>query len=206
MSSRSLASLSLLVSVAAFAATVVLRDHRGTDILLDAGVYNVPFAVSIAVLLARARADAEQRTAFLLFALGIALFTAGNLISTIVWNDDPNPPYPSIADACWLAWYGLAFAGMIRMLRLRVPRMRLALVLDGLIVGLTVSSFASAFVFADVLRSAGGDLAQVVTNLAYPVADLVLLAVLAGTAVFAGSRIDRGMLTLAAGIKRTTQP
>ena len=200
MSSRSLAFLSLLVSVAAFAATVVLRDHRGTDILLDAGVYNVPFAVSIVVLLARARADAEQRTTFLLFALGIALFTAGNLISTIVWNDDPNPPYPSIADACWLAWYGLAFAGMIRMLRLRVPRMRLALVLDGLIVGLTVSSFVSAFVFADVLRSAGGDLAQVVTNLAYPVADLVLLAVLAGTAVFAGSRIDRGMLTLAAGI------
>ena len=200
MTARRLAFLSLFASVAAFAATVALRDHTGTSVVLDAGVYNVPFAVSIAVLLARARADPEQGASFRLLALGLGLFTAGNLVSTIVWNDDANPPYPSIADALWLSWYALAFAAIHKLVRVRVRRVQTALVLDSAIVGLTTSALASAFIFRDVLGQADGDFAQVATNLAYPIADLMLLALLAGTVLLTGLRVDRGMATMCGGI------
>ena len=200
MKSRPVAFFVLLASVAAFAATVVLRDRPGASMLLDAGVYNVPFAVSIAVLLARARADAEQRTSFRLLALGVCFFTAGNLISTIVWKDDPNRPQPSIADACWFAWYGCAFVAIVKLLRVRAGRIQAALVLDSAIVGLTASALASVFVLGDVVRASDGNVAQVATNLAYPIIDLMLLAVLAAALLLVGRRLDRGMAMFGAGV------
>ena len=36
---------------------------------------------------------------------GIISWTAADIVWTIVYADDPNAPYPSIADALWLVCY-----------------------------------------------------------------------------------------------------
>lgn len=72
--------------------------------------------------------------------------------------------------------------------------------LDGLIGTLTVGAFGGALVLPSIAAAAEGSTAAIVTNLAYPAADLLLIALLVGVFALCGWRPGRAWAFLAAGL------
>jgi len=72
--------------------------------------------------------------------------------------------------------------------------------LDGAVAGAGAAAACAAFAFHRVLIVAGGSAITVVTNLAYPVADLLLLALLVGGSTLIAGRHKAPWILMAAGI------
>src|SRR5688572_27205174 len=96
-------------------------------------LYNALLFAGAAFCLWRAVAVREERLAWTLMGLGIASWTAADIVWTVLYADDPNAPYPSLADALWLAWYPASYVVLILLVRARIACFRASLWLDGLI-------------------------------------------------------------------------
>jgi diguanylate cyclase (GGDEF)-like protein len=143
---------------------------------------------------------AVERLPWALFALGLALYAGGNIYWSVALADLDEAPYPSIADGLWLSFYPLAYVAIVMLARIRMPRLGVRLRLDGLIAALTVAAISAAVVFKAVRASTGGDEAAIVTNLAYPLADMVLFGLVAGVMAAGRKRLDRTWIVLGAGL------
>lgn len=98
-----------------------------------------------------------------------------------------SPSAPSLADGFYLAFYPLAYVGLVLIMRRQVRQMVPATWLDGLVAGLGAAAVLACFAFNTIVHSVGGDPMAVAVNLAYPVGDLLLLVlVVGGTATFPG--------------------
>jgi hypothetical protein len=148
----------------------------------------------------RAVATREERLPWALLAAGLALYAGGNLYWSFVLADLEDPPYPSIADGLWLSFYPLAYVAIVRLARARMPRLGIRLWLDGLIAALTVSALSAAVVFKAVRGSTGGDFWTVFTNLAYPIADMLLFGLVVGVMAAGRKRVDRTWAVLGLGL------
>ncbi len=96
---------------------------------------------------------------------------------------------PLLANVIYLCFYPLAYVGVMLLLQLNLREFSKEAWLDGLIAGLGAAAFSAVFLFHSVLQSAAGTTAVVATNLAYPIGDLLLLAiVIGGTTVLPGRR------------------
>jgi diguanylate cyclase (GGDEF)-like protein len=134
--------------------------------------------------------------------LAIVSWTAADILWTAVYADDPNAPYPSIADALWLAWYPASLVMLVLLVRSRLRDARASLWLDGLIGAVATASLAAALVYGTVIHEGGaGDLsAAVVTGLAYPVGDLLLLGMVVAIFGLSGWRPGPAWIVLGLGL------
>ncbi len=131
--------------------------------------------------LARGLAKGRLRWASVAVGSGLLAFGAGDTL----WNIETlggaaTPPIPSAADAFYLAFYPLVFVGMILLMRIEAKRLPLATHLDGVVAGLGAAAVTATFAFDPILHAIGGSPAEVATNLAYPIGDLILLALVVG--------------------------
>jgi hypothetical protein len=115
-------------------------------------------------------------------------------------RDDATVPFPSISDAFYLGFFPPAYVSFVLLLRARLGDVPRSLWLDGLIAGLTVSALGAALVFQAVLDSTEGSPLAVATNLAYPLGDLVLLALVIGFLGLTGWRLERAWIVIGAGL------
>ena len=148
----------------------------------------------------RAVAVGRERTAWALFALGLLLWGVGDLYYTVALWDLDEIPIPSPADVGYLALYPLAYAGVVLLFRSRVARLGLSLWVDGLIGALAVAALAATILFQAVVSATGGDPLSVATNLAYPLADLLLAAFVIGALAMTGWSLQSGWVWLGAGL------
>ena len=142
----------------------------------------------------------SERLAWALIGGGVLAWSFGEIYYTAVLWTDPAPPIPSPADAGYLLFPPLAFAGALVLLKARnrgVPR---RLWVDGLAAALGVAAVSAAIVFETALQYAEGAPLAVATSLAYPLVDLVLLGIAAGALAGTGWRLDRTWMLLAVGI------
>ena len=151
------------------------------------------------VCLWRGGPSAPNAVAWLLIGAGVLGWTFGELYYTAVLWDESSPPIPSPADAGYLAFPLLTFAGMLALLRSRA-RFSPALLVDGIATALAVAALSAAIVFQSALEYASGDPIAVSTSLAYPISDLFLLSVGVGALAGTGWRLDRTWALLAGGI------
>ncbi len=171
-----------------------LLDSRPMDTIYN-GVL-----VGAAVLCAmRAVARREERLAWSLIAVGLTLYAGGNIYWSWVLADLDEAPYPSVADGLWLSFYPFGYVAIVLLARARMPRLGVRLWLDGLIAALTVAALSAAIVFKAVRASTGGDAAAIWTNLAYPLADMVLMGLVVGVMAAGRRRLDRTWLVLGLG-------
>jgi diguanylate cyclase (GGDEF)-like protein/putative nucleotidyltransferase with HDIG domain len=124
----------------------------------------------------KGRASGPERWAWWFFALAMALWGTGALYFGLVPPDNTAAPAPYLADLFWLLFYLPAYAALYSLLRQRAGSARWSVWLDGLIGGLGVGGAGAALVFQAVLQNTEGTAVVTLTNLAYPIADLVLLA------------------------------
>jgi hypothetical protein len=135
--------------------------------------------------------------------IGAAMASAGlgNIYYSIFLIDKSPLPIPSIADGLWLAYYPLVFVAVVLLARSRIRGVGLGLSLDGLIAALGIAAVSSAVVVEAVLRSsAHASTAEVATNLAYPLCDLLILGLVVGALALSGWRFERMWVLLAGGI------
>ena len=163
---------------------------------LNAGIGVVPGIYCLGRGVARKR----ERPAWLLLGAGSTAWGLGGVYYLVAfWNAD-NVPFPSPADAGYLAVYPFAYAGLLLLLRSRLSGFRNTLWLDGVIGGLTVSAFATAIVYQQVMSHVGGSTAAVATNLAYPLGDALLIALVVLVFGLSGWRPGREWVLLGLGL------
>ena len=155
-------------------------------------------AGGIAVLV-RALSDARERLAWGLIAGALLAWTAGETYFTQVLWDLASPPVPSLADAGFLLFPLLALAGIVALACARVRGADRMMAADAATAALAAGAVSAATVFGAVVKVVGGDRLGLATNLAYPVADLLLLAAVVGIGGLQGWSVTRTWLLLALG-------
>jgi two-component system, cell cycle response regulator len=172
----------------------------GLDDLFNSWVYLGIEVLVCALVLTRAFAAPADRGAWLALGIGVAFYTAGDLYYTLFLENAASVPSPSPADAGYLLFYPLVYASLARLVGAHARDVHANVWLDGAIGGLTLAAVGSALVLEPVIRSTHGTLASVATNLAYPIGDLTLLALVATAAALDGWRLGARWLVLGAGL------
>jgi len=191
-----------LCLLAAFTAHVAFGfGGRDTDALFDTWIYCALMLTSAAGCLLRATLIRRERVAWALLGVGLLLYSGGEIYYAAVLAGKASVPIPSPADGGYLAFYPLAYAALIALLRARIGAFPVARWLDGAIVGSAVAALAAALALGPIVdASSEGQTLSVATNLAYPIADLTLLTIVATAASFTGWRPGRSWGVLGAGL------
>ncbi len=116
-----------------------------------------------------------ERAAAALFGLGLLLCASADIYFSVVLGNLAEIPYPSLADVGYLGFYPAAYAGLVLLLRARAPRLSSGVWLDGILCALAGAAVGAALVL-NLVASTHGSLATVATNIAYPLADAMLLS------------------------------
>ncbi|MGH3315692.1 MAG: putative bifunctional diguanylate cyclase/phosphodiesterase [Nocardioidaceae bacterium] len=154
--------------------------------------YCVVFAGASALCLIRAARQPAQRAPWALLGLALFAYGTGNVIQAVLLvTASGAPPYPSVADFVWLCFFPLTYLAVVLMLRRMVVRFYLSMLLDGLIAALGVAALTWAVAFGHLIEVSGDRALVVLTNLAYPVGDLLLTAFVVGGVSALGLRFTR---------------
>jgi diguanylate cyclase (GGDEF)-like protein len=193
--------LALCLLVAFTAHTLVGLGGPSTDALFNTWIYCALMLTSAAACLLRAALVRRERLAWALLGTGLLVYSGGEIYYAAVLAGRASVPIPSLADGGYLAFYPLAYAALVGLLRARIGNFPVARWLDGVIVGSAVAALAAAFALGPIVAASNeGQTLAVTTNLAYPVADLTLLTMVATAASFTGWRPGRSWGVLGAGL------
>jgi PAS domain S-box-containing protein len=124
-----------------------------------------------------------------LFALGQALFIAGDVI-TYNYADffGHDIPFPSIGDLAYLAVYPCLMAGMLLMIHHRSPGKDRDSLIDSLIITIGAGILSWEFLMAPYAHDQSLSVAAKLVSIAYPMMDLLLLGVVVRIGVGAGKK------------------
>jgi two-component system cell cycle response regulator len=195
-----LAALVLATAVYVAYAGFGLNGHQALASVFDTWVYYGLLLGAAAACLARGVWGDGRRRIWLALGIGVLSWTAGDLYWVAFLRDDATVPFPSVSDAFYLGFYPPAYVSLVLLLRARLRDVPRSLWLDGLIGGLTVSAIGATLVFQAVLDSTEGSALAVATNLAYPLGDLLLLALVVAFLGLTGWHADRALLVIGAGL------
>jgi diguanylate cyclase (GGDEF)-like protein len=195
-----LAALPVVLALA-FAASMIpgVRPHAGSISLWDTWVYDAVSVSSTLVCFGRAIVVRRERVAWILLGSSLAASTLGDCLWSLL-SAIGSPGTPSLADAGWLAFYPLAYAGIVLLLKARVSKAQASSWLDGLVGGLACGSVVAALAWDTIAKQAVGSPISVATTMAYPVGDLLLLILALGSFGLQGWRPGRSGLLLGAGL------
>ncbi len=175
-------------------ALAVVFDHFLSSILLGAGA---------CACLLRAVLVPERRAPWALAGLGIASWTIGDVYWTFSVADNPNAPYPSVADAFYLLEYPAFYVSLLLLVRSRSRPLGGGLWLDGAIGALAVGAVVAALAVDSIISGTSGDGLAIATSLAYPIFDLILVALVIVVFGISGWRPGRAWMLLGVGFALT---
>jgi diguanylate cyclase len=157
-------------------------------------------ASSALLCLTRVALVRRERAAWLCMGVGLVSYLVGNLVYQL-WAAKQDPvSFPSASDALFLAFYPCAYCTLVLLFRRRVATFQTSLWLDGVVGGLGAAAIGAALAFQTIVDATGGAPAAVVaTNLAYPLADLLLLVLVVGVVALMGWHPDRAWWLIASG-------
>jgi two-component system, cell cycle response regulator len=196
LTARRLTALAACLLLAQWAHALLQFGGRGTADFFGRWVYDAIVVISGLACISRALTEECARAAWGVLGAGLLSFGAGDLIYSMAPNLDAVP-VPSISDPLWLAFYPCAYVTLLLLARARTGELLAATRLDGLISGVTTAAVLACVTLPTALANgAGGSFAEQATNVAYPVADLVLLGAVVSAVALSGWRVDRALGTL----------
>ena len=116
--------------------------------------------------------------AWYLMAVGQLSFVTGDaILYTYEWVLHVEAPFPSVADAFYLAFYPLLAAGLLLLVRGRAPGRDWASLIDATIITVGVGMLSWVFLIGPNVRLPGLALFPRLLSIAYPLCDVLMLAV-----------------------------
>jgi diguanylate cyclase len=195
-------SLQLVTGVLVFAYlwSTIFRAHHFTNTLFDGWIGNLGYGGCAALCAWRALTVRRLRLAWSAIAASLVLFLVGAVLWTTLVQYYRPVPYPSISDAFFLVFYPVAYLGVGLLAIASIPRGSLSIWLDGLIAALGFVTLETAVVLAAISGHNHGSVTTVLTNFAYPVGDLVLVAMVIVVMSMRGWRCGSTWWMLGAGL------
>jgi diguanylate cyclase (GGDEF)-like protein len=139
-----------------------------------------------------------ERSAWLLVGAALLATTSGDILYDFWYGG--NPPFPSAADVGYLAFYPFLYVGIVLLLRRRVSTFSASLWLDGLVAAMAAGALGASVLVEVVVNSTHGSRLVVVTNMAYPIGDVLLLALVVFVFSVTRWRPGRAWALIAAGL------
>lgn len=175
------------VGAVLFGGALILTLHdwigiggAGLDSLVNGPIYDAVVLSAGFACLIRASYGGPERRAWLAIAAAVLCWGASEVYWTAFLVNDPSPPYPSPADVGYLAFYPLAATGLYLLVKARTQELDWRLWMDGLIAALGTAALGAALIFEFVADRTSGTPVQVATTLAYPLGDVLMLALVVG--------------------------
>lgn len=181
-------------------ALYALEPLIGLGVAAEDWLNNSLVLAATSACLLRAALVVEERAAWTAFGLGLAAWAIGDLYFTLVEADLRSPPVPSFSDFCSLAFYPASYIGLFLLVRRRLREFPLSLWLDGLIGALAVAAAGAAVLLDPLIGQTGGSAAVSAIDLAYPLADILLLGFAVGLPALTGWRVRGPWLLIAAAL------
>ena len=126
-----------------------------------------------------ARNRPTRKLPWVLVGLALATFALGDVVYDLLTEVFGQvDPYPSLADAFYLATYPLFAGGLLVMVRSRRGDRDSGALLDALIVTTACALFAWLYLIVPYVRAEDMGLIEKLTSIAYPLGDIVILSVL----------------------------
>ena len=167
--------------------------------LFNTWVYDGLMVLACIIAGSHAYLVARDRAAWTVITIALACWTFGE-----VWYAAFEPEtYPSMADAGYIAFYPLLYVGIVLLLRSRARSIAGTLWLDGATAALAAGALGAAVIFEIVVGATEGSTSVVVTNLAYPLGDVLLLSAVFGVFSLTAWRPGRRWLLLGLGVLAT---
>ena len=185
-------------------ALVALHDWLGLGASLDVAIGEPLYAAVVlgagVACLVRASDYRPEHTAWMLLGVAILCWGAAEVYWAVAIEGNADAPYPSPADIGYLAFYPFAYAGLAMLVRARAHEINWRLWMDGVIAALGTAALGTAFVFDFVADRATGSTLEVMTTLAYPLGDIVMVSIVVGVVALTGWRPGRTWSLLLAGL------
>jgi diguanylate cyclase (GGDEF)-like protein len=187
--------------LAAFAAVTLLAPAGGDlEAFFNVWVYNGLMVFACVIAGSHAYLVRRERAAWAVVTAALCAWTFGELWYAIFKPET----YPSMADAGFLAFYVLLYVGIVLLLRSRARSIGGTLWLDGGTAAVAAAAVGAAVLVDLVLENTEGPTSTVVTNLAYPLGDVLLLSAVFGVFALTGWRPGQRWLVLGLGVLSTT--
>jgi diguanylate cyclase (GGDEF)-like protein len=199
------------IQVGSFLALVAYALHVGVG-LGGAGlepffadyVYNALVLVAAASCLTRAVRVADHRAAWTLLGVALLSWAGAEVYNSFHLSKMAEPPYPSLSDGLYIAFYPLTYAALVMLVRSRLREARASVWLDGLVAVLAVCAVGEVALFSPMAEASLQDgLAtplQVATDLAYPVGDMLMLSLIMGVFALTAWRPGRAWTMIGLGL------
>ncbi len=188
------------VGVLAYAAFIAAGEPAQWSDTADIWVYHATLLLAAITCFVGAVTVRGQRGVWAAFGLGLVFWTAGDLYWTLVYTNAAHTPYPSLADAGYLAALPCFYVGIALLIKRRIGHFTVASWLDGAIGGLAAAALGSALLAPALVGLTKGDAPAVLTNLAYPLGDVLLISFILGALVVSGFRGAGAFLAIMAGL------
>ncbi|MFL5959515.1 MAG: HD domain-containing phosphohydrolase [Gaiellaceae bacterium] len=143
-----------------------------------------------------------ERSAWLFIGAALLATTCGDALYDFWYG--AHPPFPSAADVAYLAFYPFLWVGIVLLLRRRVSTFSASLWLDGLLAATAAGALGASVLVEVVVNSTHGSRLVVMTNMAYPIGDVLLLALIVFVFSVTRWRPGRAWALIAAGLLLNT--
>ena len=159
--------------------------------------------VASAVLcLLRAVLVRRDRLGWAFLAAGLLAWSAGEIHWTLS-PDSAESTGPGLSDWLELSFYPASYVAIVLMVRGRLRGASARLWLDGVVAALAAACVAAVFLFEPLIGASAEPGTLLLTDVAYPVGDLLLLAVVTGVFGLTGWRPGRTWAVIGAGFVAT---
>ena len=179
------------IALAAFLLHTVVPDGGRVAWVFDYPVYYTLVVCAVVLAAARSITVPHHRAGWAAMAVAMAFYASGEFVWLLFIGNDPNAPYPSVADYLWLGFYPAAYVGLILLFRSRFTGITPGLWIDGLTAALAAATLGSAVIVEAVLEITDGPLSTVAVGLAYPLGDVILLSLVIAAFSLTGWRPGR---------------
>jgi signal transduction histidine kinase/CheY-like chemotaxis protein len=196
----------MLLALPGIVTAALLTQYAGIHIgSLDASIGRwaplVPEGAVVIALGIRAALVNRESRAWACIAVGVTLWVAGDTYYRVALFGDSSVPTPSAADLMFLGSYPFLYAGLVQLVRGRAGRRLPATMwIDVAISSFAVAALTQGPLFAAVVANTGATALAAVTTLAYPLVDVLMVALVVSSGGITGWRGDRRWAVLAAGL------
>ena len=191
------------VALAALLAQGVLGSPADRlDGFFGSWVYDGVILASAVLCLLRAVLVRRERAGWAFLAAALLAWSAGEIYWTLS-PDSAESTGPGLSDWLELSFYPLSYVAIVLMVRSRLRGASARLWLDGVLGALGAACVAAVFLFEPLIGASAEPGALVLTDAAYPIGDLLLLAVVVGVFGLTGWRPGRAWTVSGAGFVAT---